>query len=673
MWLDEITLKDFRCFHGEHTIEFSMDPDENVTLIHAENGVGKTTLLNAMLWCFYGTTTAKFERKQDLVNHDAKAAGRDSCYVEVLFEHNDKRYRARRFHGNGTMGGREFSIMRIDDGHSVSIDNPDSFINTVIPKTMAGHFLFDGEHAEVFLGEENRRGIRKAVQDILGCNLIETAIEDLEETAAYYRRQMPKAKATDQIEVLSNEIDRLTDQLKSGREALDGLKGQAEQKQQQIADIEAKLRNSAAARELQASRDRANNSLKRAITRAASAQDELLKWLGDNGRFLVSSRNTEKTFDHLEAQDVKGRIPSPYNEEFVQDILEMEECICGTELKKGSTEYEKVRSLLQKAANKTLRSRLSSVRSTLKELKREREKAPGRLDAANKRLAEARHEISAIEAELGGISDKLSGIDFDEIAERERRRNELRGELDGINRQIGALENNLRSSEASKANKERELNKLLENDEDARIFVRRHELCERLKERLEAELVEEEEDARKILRSQISKVLQATTRKSFKLRLTDEYAVALVNEEGTQLPKSSGENQLLGLAFTAALVEYARLRQNAQDHRLLRGTVAPLVLDSPFGQLDDSYRETTGEHVPRMASQVVLMVSGSQANNAVIDVLRARVGKEYVLVRTNRASGEGKKGETRQFNGKDYAVALFDQEADGTRIEEIVR
>ena len=89
------------------------------------------------------------------------------------------------------------------------------------------------------------------------------AAVSLDETAAYYRRQMPKAKATDQIEVLSNEIDRLTDQLKSGREALDGLKGQAEQKQQQIADIEAKLRNSAAARELQASRDRANNSLTR--------------------------------------------------------------------------------------------------------------------------------------------------------------------------------------------------------------------------------------------------------------------------------------------------------------------------------------------------------------------------------------------------------------------------
>src|SRR5690606_16865996 len=144
---------------------------------------------------------------------------------------------------------------------------------------------------------------------------------------------------------------------------------------------EAKLRNSAAARELQASRDRATAAQRRAVARAASAQDELLKWLGDNGRYLVSSRITEKTFDHLEAQDVKGRIPSPYNEEFVEDILELEECICGTALKQGSKEYEKVRSLLKKAANKTLRGRLSGVRSTLKQLKTEREKAPARLDA----------------------------------------------------------------------------------------------------------------------------------------------------------------------------------------------------------------------------------------------------------------------------------------------------
>jgi DNA sulfur modification protein DndD len=252
MWLEKIVLKDFRCFCGEHSIKFSTDPAKNVTLIHAENGVGKTTLLNAMLWCFYGATTAKFERKTDLVNHDGLKAGRDTAFVEVLFEHNDCRYRARRYSGPGAQSDRIFSIMRLDQGHSVTLPNPDTFINTVIPKSMASHFLFDGEHAEAFLGEA---GIRKAVQDILGCSLIETAIGDLDSASAYYRRQMPKTKASASLDALSGQIDSIVGQISAARGVVEGLKKDVATINQQIADIDEKLRNSAAAKELQATRE----------------------------------------------------------------------------------------------------------------------------------------------------------------------------------------------------------------------------------------------------------------------------------------------------------------------------------------------------------------------------------------------------------------------------------
>ena len=43
MQIKSIHLKDFRQFYGEQKIEFATDADKNVTLIHAENGVGKTT------------------------------------------------------------------------------------------------------------------------------------------------------------------------------------------------------------------------------------------------------------------------------------------------------------------------------------------------------------------------------------------------------------------------------------------------------------------------------------------------------------------------------------------------------------------------------------------------------------------------------------------------------
>ena len=67
MLLEKITICDWRCFYGEQLIEFASKTDKNVTLIHAENGVGKTSLLNALLWCFYKKTTARFEKPDDIL------------------------------------------------------------------------------------------------------------------------------------------------------------------------------------------------------------------------------------------------------------------------------------------------------------------------------------------------------------------------------------------------------------------------------------------------------------------------------------------------------------------------------------------------------------------------------------------------------------------------------
>lgn len=55
MLLQSIELKNFRQFVNEK-IDFSTDPDRNVTLIIGENGTGKTTFAQAFFWCLYGTT-----------------------------------------------------------------------------------------------------------------------------------------------------------------------------------------------------------------------------------------------------------------------------------------------------------------------------------------------------------------------------------------------------------------------------------------------------------------------------------------------------------------------------------------------------------------------------------------------------------------------------------------
>ena len=120
-------------------------------------------------------------------------------------------------------------------------------------------------------------------------------------------------------------------------------------------------------------------------------------------------------------------------------------------------------------------------------------------------------------------------------------------------------------------------------------------------------------------------------------------------------------------------MEFAKLRQNASDYRLLRGTVAPLVLDSPFGQLDEAYRRTTAEYVPQMAGQVVLMVSKSQGSGSVMDAIQDRIGEEYVIVRHNRDPQGDRPSEVRQVNGRDIETALFDAEFDGSTFVRVGR
>ena len=300
MILEEIRLKDFRCFYGDTHIRFSDDPKKNVTIIYAENGVGKTTLLNALLWCFYGETTARFEKKEEILNYDAKKAGRTTARVDVLFEHNQEHYIAKRYASTSSISHREFLVARINDGSQINLTSPETFINTVIPRDMASHFLFDGEHAEIFLGENNRESIKNAVRDILGCSLIETAIEDLQAVSNQFRRQIPSTPGTNRIEKLNRQLDDKILQIDKAKEDIDSLKKNRKQTDQQIKDIDTKLRNTAAAKELQQNRDRLNTQLNHAKKRQKKFEGDVYKWLGENGRFIVSKRITEETFSFLD-------------------------------------------------------------------------------------------------------------------------------------------------------------------------------------------------------------------------------------------------------------------------------------------------------------------------------------------------------------------------------------
>ncbi len=100
MKLTSIKLCNFRQFYGKTPEIFLSSGAQNTTIIHGNNGAGKTTLLNAFTWVLYEKFSAAFSSEDQLVNKLAIAEARNKypveCWVELGFEHGDKRYKVRR-------------------------------------------------------------------------------------------------------------------------------------------------------------------------------------------------------------------------------------------------------------------------------------------------------------------------------------------------------------------------------------------------------------------------------------------------------------------------------------------------------------------------------------------------------------------------------------------------
>lgn len=676
MEIKSVRLRDFRQFYGDQTIVFATDPNRNVTLVHAENGVGKTTLLNAILWAFFEATTSKFEQKDRIVNFEAEAEGRRSASVEVNFSHEGADYVAVRTH-RVTDGGYikpSFDVMKIGENgaYGPPLPNPIAFINSVIPSAMAPYFFFDGEQAETFSAENNRKQIAKAIRNILGSTLIETAIQDLEYLGRKFNEEIGEASGDAEIAALEHQLSALQAERDNRAARIGQLDSEIEGLAEQLSAIASKLAEAREAAQLQRAREDKQHQLMGVEDQLKETQVDILKWIASKATATVSAKLTSQSLDFIDEESLRGRIPSPYNEDFVQGLLSAKLCICERPLMPATQEWRAVTALLSTASNAEVLNRVIRARSRIGVLKEQRQDAPPLLKAAEEKLVRLSEQRNRLEREIEEISTKIAELPIAEIREREHARRQIERALEQkkTERIRAQRDNEIAHGEIQRLN--RQLADLALQNVTTRGLVVRRDLSSRGAELLQAFLKSNEESARKEIESAVNRVLEVTARRDYKFEVDESFQIRLLFPSGTPTPKSGGENQMMSLAFLAALVEYAKKRSTSDDQGLLiPATVAPLVLDSPFGQLDNTYRRSTADFVPSMAPQVVLLVSSSQGKEEVYEALQHRIGKEYVLIAHNREERGAKGEDVLAIRGVRMPTTLFGQPRSMTEIREV--
>jgi DNA sulfur modification protein DndD len=654
MILERLVVENFRQFRGRQEIVFSDNRSRNVTLINAENGFGKTTLLNAFRWVLHGDDglTEDFEKPHEIINDVEARAGRDpneiAAMVELTFKHDLERVTiTRKLTLAQQRADHKKPLLTVEvmrDGQTFNnVAGPAQKIRTIVPEGIAEFLFFNGENIDHLAMEENAAKVAEAIRVMLGLELLKTTINDLKH--ANVRGKLVKELRDN----TSEEKQALLDEQQDGDAELSKI---GDRRSQVVNEIEAcdrevqlidhKLEGNREAAELQVRRGRLQTEERELQAKRAEATRRLSRLIAEDGYTLFAQGLVVRGREIVASLRAEGKIPARVLNTFLQELLESGNCICKRCLEPGSDHRKAVENLLTIAGDQEFNNAVGALDNALGLIDGVSSKTRENLQVLNTERLDLSAQIRRVEEELEEIHQKLGAKNDNQVQElEEARRNHLL-KRDALQKELGRLGEKEEALKARIAEIKKAVDAIVESEEQARLAQRRMEAVDDCIKTLEELLAAETAELRPELNKEINRHFKDVIDKDYWCELSEDFklrarkqVVSGSTSEATDVAANTALRQSLSLAFVGSLVSLAAKRAEIPTIlRGLSGAVYPVVMDSPFGSLDLSYREGVAKMLPALANQVVAFVSSSQYNGPVEQVFSkgGLVGKRYYLV-----------------------------------------
>ena len=367
-------FQNFRLLH-DLELQFSSEPDRKLTVIRAANESGKTTILHALQWAFYGDPAlpGKGEGfRLHPIDWDVSDGKRVPIVATVEFEltmyrrtlgkvrETRRRYRLVRsaFEEVDDQVRRTASTVKLfvlNDAGARFIEAPESVINDELPPELREVFFTDGDRALSFIEADvtlstKRERVQRAIRSLLGLGVIDDAIKHVRKSAAEGNK---KAKLVD----TGSELDNIASRLETIEYEIENLDAKLQDAKQQFGAFDRKVdeidRKIAIAlqkgdrEKLRKDLDQVKSEIKQLDNQLVVANKE------HSDLFRNRSIATDllapvlrRAFARLEELHDQGKIPNT-TIPVLQDRLSSAICICGETLESGDSDGDKRRAHIQ--------------------------------------------------------------------------------------------------------------------------------------------------------------------------------------------------------------------------------------------------------------------------------------------------------------------------------------
>ena len=160
-------------------------------------------------------------------------------------------------------------------------------------------------------------------------------------------------------------IEEAARRIAKSREELVKLDEEIEAATARIDKLNQELAETKPAKEAQARRARIEVQLGAKEAERAKALQRSQAWMQTFATSVLAEELVAEASAVIKNEDTRGKLPAPYDQKFVDEILTDGKCVCGREIEKGSVEYDRIKSLLDTAGDQAVMSRVMTTSTAL--------------------------------------------------------------------------------------------------------------------------------------------------------------------------------------------------------------------------------------------------------------------------------------------------------------------
>lgn len=450
------------------SLNFSTSPSKPLTVIRAANETGKTTCLNALTWCLYGSKSLPNNGNYVLYPSDESTSINKkieiSVEIEFEFEHlirlradqiNPVKsiYRMKRVcleepptGGKVNRNSESVDLWKVTSrGTERVLDSevPD-VIQKALPESLKDVYFTDGDSAMSFIEAGATQGVKRkrvtnAIESLLGLTVLDNTVRHLGSIVNRFSREIDDKDYKTELDVLSDRIVWDEEELDENQEIVDESSLNIEQLNKEIKIKEKEVEEALKLgdkEKLVNKRNKLKDDASRTERAIAGSYKRIMGIISSDylSKALVGE-HIEKAKNILNNMNADKQLPQ-VNIPILEELLDRDECFCGTDLRPTTSEGVESRRRVEETIQLSRESdriqiALSSLFYSIRSVNTE-EAGKFWLEGYSGAYSEFHHNLkmlSDFQNELEELEDTIAKIDDTQLQK-------YREQLDKLNRSL---------------------------------------------------------------------------------------------------------------------------------------------------------------------------------------------------------------------------------------------